>query len=258
MKKIVLGCSLLLYAAAGRADVVVSPTNMGNWTVTTSDSSVTSSFVTGPATPPLGVGSAQFQIGADGNQFIILRDDADIVGTKLSDLTQLSYSTYQSQYMDGQAVYLSLVLSNGDRTYFEPVYQTGTYGGDAVPDQCSGVTNCAGLNQWQNWNALEGGWWDLNGFNNSNGGPPVFTLADYAAANQGVTIDAIRLVAGGGAGAWDNFQGNADDLTFGTAAGSMTFDFEPVSTPEPASFAAAGILLAGLGLLRRRSCSAKP
>lgn len=253
MNRILAGFALLSLVGIGNADTVISPADMGNWTVTTSDSSVTSSFVTGPATAPLGIGSAQFQIGPDGNQYIILRDDADIAGTALSALTHLSYSTYQQQYMDGQAVYLSLVLSNGDRTYFEPVYQTGSYSGDAVPNQCAGVTNCAGLDQWQTWNALEGGWWDLNGFNSSNGGPPLFTLADYAAANPTVTIDAIRLVAGGGAGAWDNFEGNADNLTFATASKSMTFDFDPVATPEPGSFAIIFGVLSSLAVVRRRT-----
>ena len=158
ISKITLAGTLLLSACVAKADIVVSPTDMGNWSVTNSDSSVTSSFVAGPGTPPLGVGSAQFQIGADGNQYIIMRDDADIAGTALSALTDLSYSTYQQNYNDGQAVYLSLVLSNSDRLYFEPVYQTGGYGGDSVPNQCAGITNCAGLGQWQNWNALAGGW----------------------------------------------------------------------------------------------------
>lgn len=251
----ILGCALLCASLAAKADVqTITASSLGNWTVTTSDSSVTSSFVTGPATPPLGAGSAQFQIGPDGDSYIILRDDADIAGTPISALTQLAYSTYQQQYLDGQAVYLSLVLSNGDRTYFEPVYQNGGYGGDSVPNQCAGVTNCAGLNQWQTWNALSGGWWDLSGFNGSNGGPPVFTLADFAAANPDLTISAIRLVAGGGAGAWDNFKGNADNLTFATASESKTFDFE-ASVPEPSALILLTIMIVGpavLGLRKKK------
>jgi hypothetical protein len=244
----VLGVLLLSAVFANANIMTVSPGNLGNWSVTTTDGSVTSSFVSGPATPPLGTGSLQFQIGADGSQFIILRDDADIVGTSLTDLSALSYSTYQQNYENGQAVYLSLVLSNGDKLFFEPIYQTGTYGGDPVPNQCPGVTNCAGLNQWQTWNALTGGWWANSGFELSAGGPPVFTLADYAADTPGVTISAIRLSAGAG-GTWGDFKGNADALTVGTTSGSTTFDFETGNlVPEPRYTAWFGIgmaLLAG-------------
>ena len=259
MRSSIRVCFLLAFLALlSKADVVVvTPANLGNWTVTESDASVVSSFVTGPGTAPRGTGSVQFQIGADGDQYIILRNDKDIAGTSVSALTQLSYSTYQQQYVSGQAVYLSLLLSNNDKLYFEPVYQTGGYSGDTVPNQCSGSPNCAALNQWQTWNALLGGWWGYNMSTNdnlygSNGGPPVFTLAHYATDHPTVTIDAIRLLAGGGAGAWDNFRGNADDLTFATATGSKTFDFESAAVPEPTSLILLVGMLGCVGMLRSR------
>ena len=233
--------------------IQVSPGSPENWNFTNSDGSVSQNFVNGPATAPLGAGSLNMQIGADGDQYTIARNDADVVGTALSAVTALSYSTYESNYVDGQAIYLSLVLSNNDRLYFEPVYQTGSYGGDAVPDQCVGITNCAALNQWQTWNALVGGWWSLDGYGGSNGGPPNFTLADYAAANAGVTISAIRLVAGGGAGAWDHFDGNVDNLHIATAAYDNTYDFEPgAATPEPGTVVLMLGALFAIGIVSRR------
>lgn len=245
-------CFLAIASFAMAGTVVVSPSNMGNWVTIDSDASVATSFVAGPPVPPFGTGSAQMTVGADGDQFTMLRDPVDYLGTALSDLKTLTYSTYQQNYIDGQAIVLSLQLSNGDKIYFEPVYQTGGYGGDPVPDQCSGITNCAGLNQWQTWDALAGGWWAASNYGGSNGGPPNFTIADYAAGNPGVTIAAIRLFAGGGAGAWDNFKGNVDGLIIGTSSVTTTFDFEPASVPEPATFGLAGLALAGIGVLRKR------
>jgi hypothetical protein len=240
-------------ATASATTIQVTSGSPENWTFTNSDPSVSQTFVNGPAPAPLGTGSLHVQIGADGDQYTIARNDADVVGTALSAVTALSYSTYESDYVDGQAIYLSLILSNNDRLYFEPVYQTGTYGGDPVPNQCAAVPNCAGLNQWQTWNALAGGWWSNDGYGGSNGGPPNFTLATYAADHSGVTISAIRLVAGGGAGAWDNFDGNVDNLRIATAASDTTWDFEPsAATPEPGTVVLMLGALFGIAVVSRR------
>jgi hypothetical protein len=138
--------------------------------------------------------------------------------------------------VDGQAPYLSLRIENNndgasdDRRYFEPVYQTGTYGGDPVPNQGS-----VALNTWQTWDAFEGGWWTASepGY---IGGPPLISLQHYIQLHPDATIvndgasNGVRILAGAGAGAWDNFDGNVDALQISACANSTVFDFEPVLT----------------------------
>ncbi len=245
-------CMLLVATAlwASAKTVVVSPASMGNWETTTSDPLASVSFVTGPATPPIGLGSAQFVIPADGAHFFRLRNPINFIGTLLSSVTALSYPTYQQNYTNGQAATLSFILSNGDFLFFEPVYQTGLYSGDVVPNQCPGITFCAALNQWQTWDALAGGWWDNNGFNGSNSGPPLFTLASFIAANSSLTITSVRIKAGDGAGAWDNFVGAADNFTIGIDGVSTTYNFEGV--PEPSAFALGAAGLAAFAFDPRR------
>jgi hypothetical protein len=72
------------------------------------------------------------------------------------------------------------------------------------------------LGVWQTWDADIGGWWSNN---DSAGGPPLTTLAGYAANYPGARLAtdaaAVRLTSGFGAGAWDNFDGNVDAFTFG-------------------------------------------
>jgi hypothetical protein len=139
----------------------------------------------------------------------------------------------------GQAPYLNLLIdlnNDGvahDQLFFEPVYQTGAFTGDPIPNQGTLV-----LGQWQTWDALVGGWWSLNA---GTFGPPLVTLATYIAANPTATIvnaptgaGGVRILAGFGAGAWDNFVGNVDAFTIGVSGNSTTYDFEP--------FAAGGVL----------------
>jgi hypothetical protein len=72
--------------------------------------------------------------------------------------------------------------------------------------------------------------------------------------NLGVTIVRARLIAGGGAGAWDNFSGAADALTFTAGETTTTFDFEADSAgnaPEPGTILVVGSGLIGLLKLRQ-------
>jgi hypothetical protein len=233
---------------AEAAMITVSPSTLGttNWTQQHADcgsnpATGSQSFVTGPGTPPLGSGSLQLAVGANGDSFEQVRLGT-LNGVPLTDLRALSYSTYVSQTgSGGQAPYAHLLVdwdNNGsvdDQLFFEPVYQTGTYAGDTVPNQGSVATNT-----WQTWNALVGGWWSLSA---GTFGPPLVTLTSYAAAHPGARIvnsgpaGGFGIAVGCGAGAWNNFVGNVDNVTVQVGTGeSNVYNFEPdTATPTATS-----------------------
>ena len=204
-------------------------------------------FQTGPACPSANSGSAKFIVGPDGNSDVQLRN-SDFNGTKLSDLTALSYCTYVQFRNPGTFVapYIGLTISsNGDNVidqvlYFEPVYQTGGYPtdppGQTIPPQDDGTVQTC---EWKCWDALAGGWWL-----GTVGGPPLTTIASYVEAHPNATIvnpdscrGGIRLAGGEGAGPWDCFIGNVDKVTIAVGnsvpARSVTYDFEPGDCPIP-------------------------
>ncbi|MGE3935699.1 MAG: PEP-CTERM sorting domain-containing protein [Rhodospirillaceae bacterium] len=267
------GAGALVATPAVAIEIVVTPAMLNGWSILNFDSSAntdgaaptpdgtTSFFAGGPATPPLGIGSLHQKVGPDGNDATRALT-SQFNGLALSAITALSYSTYVSQNLGGQATYLQFRIdrdgdgAQDDRLFFEPVYQNGTYSQvgystDVIPNQCGMVALCVTLGGWQTWNALVGGWWsDLD----SAGGPPLTTLDDYFTQYPGAKLittgPAIRIQAGGGAGAWDDFMGAVDSFTIATAAETNTFNFE--SAPEPGTLAVFGLGLLGLGALRRR------
>jgi PEP-CTERM motif len=249
--------------------VVVDPSNMNGWTLNAFDdtgainpSAGTAEMVTGPATPPLGVGSAHLATapGFGDGAAAIATEGYD--GTLLNTITSLSYSTYDTTNNGQQFPYLAISINTNDLNndtdtlFFEPPYQQPSTGNPALPDQGAPVQN-----QWQNWNALVGGFWDNNGIGNPGTPegltPGVEPLATFEAAYPLATIANGGFPGLGGiamqvgfAGASDNFDGNVDAFTIGVGGVDTTYDFEPTAVPEPASFSLLGI--GALALLRRR------
>ncbi len=215
----------------------------------TTTSGTTGSFVFGPETAPLGDGSFE-QIVGDGNDATRLRTSA-FNGTPLADIVGMSYETYVTANGGAQATYIQLRIDrNNDGTwddalFFEPVYQNGTYGmlygQPNVPNQCGGNPNCVSLGEWQSWDTDAGGWWSNL---DSAGGPPLTTLAAYAAQYPNAVlandVQSVRMQAGFGAPVWSNFQGNFDKFVITVQNGlnthTTTYDFEPedesIDTPE--------------------------
>jgi hypothetical protein len=226
---------LVTASAAVAATVTVTPSNTDGWTAVHEScnavpSTGSQAFVNGPATPPAGSGSYELRIGANPQSYETFRQK-DYNGVKLSNLTSLGYWTYVQQFgqgSSGQAPYLDLYVDNNndgvadDTLTFEPIYQTGTYSGDTVPNQ-GAVT----LNTWQKWDALHGGWWSDNA---GNGGPPLVTLAHYVTDHPDARIANSQpgglLLSSGCGGTWTSFVGNADAFTVGVTGTNTTYDFE--------------------------------
>jgi hypothetical protein len=216
--------------AATQVDVYPGQTN--GWALTKTGTA-SSSLVTGPAPAPLGDGSVRLAVGANGEAAAQARTDT-YAGTALADLTHLSYDSFVSvDGAGGQAPYLLFNIDldgNGttdDQIFYEPVYQTSSF--------CPANPKPAiALNTWQSQNALTGCWWSVNGIAGATPGVGVKTLAQYLAVEPDAALasgtsdasGAVRIVAGFGAGAWDNFVGNADAFRIN----DTIYNFDPDTT----------------------------
>jgi hypothetical protein len=169
-------------------------------------------------------------------------------GVSLSSLTALSYFAYHTAVASPnqqQWPYLSLEVSctgcsnnpptitNTDRLFFEPPYQQPGTGGPtcAIPGQNPTVTN-----QWQQWDALNGCWWD-NGAELGSGGLDTKPLSYFIAHHPDAKIinpsglGGLRLAVGF-ASPTDQFDGNVDMVTVGVRGNSTSYDFEPPTCRE--------------------------
>jgi Carboxypeptidase regulatory-like domain/Dockerin type I domain len=232
---------------------VVSPANLNGWS-SVSQRTAGGSFVTGPATPPLGVGSYRMVTGAGNSGPDLPQGGAGTGGktwfttqqydsTLLSNINSLSYKTYISSSPSSTTIEPVLEFQvdlDGDGARdaamnFEPIYSTVSNGG-SQPNIAPGV--------WQTWDAAAGKWW-FSGSSFTNAGTFAFcptncyvTLPQIIAAYPNAKIVTWYPLADGygtqfiagqnSAGApWANFDGNIDDFQFNTSSTSATFDFEP-------------------------------
>lgn len=212
--------------------VIVSDANMNGW-VKNPAGLATVKLATPPSTPPLG--SSSLQLSTPNRSFGRLRDTTHS-GTRLSDVTELSYSTYVEQ-RDSTVDMLFVVLlidTDGDNKadnnlVFDPRYQTGHFVAGLFPDQ--GITK---ISAWQTWDPLHGGWFigPLLADDPDHGGW-FFSLATYINRYPNATImndplkggGSIRLSVGGPVFS-KNFIGYADNFKIGVKGITTTYDFE--------------------------------
>lgn len=201
--------------------------------VTSPDGAV--NFVAGPATPPLGTGSARLFTGTNGDLSAELRQTR-FNPMWLRDLLDLRYWTYDVQNNGQQWPYIILQIdftNDGtidDLIFIEPAFQNPAAGSPCLPDQGVPV-----LNTWQQWNAYIGGWWSLNGFGGATPGTGVKSLFDYLNAVPGAKIipspgglGGIRVLHGF-ASPSDVFEGFVDAVLIRArgVTNTVIYDFEP-------------------------------
>jgi hypothetical protein len=220
----------------------------------------TAQFVNGPTPTPDGTGSANLAVGdgisgGDGSAQI---GSANFDGTLLSALTTLSYYAYSAQNNGQQFPYLSLTISTGDtqtaacsgtggidptacaidKLFFEPPYQSPGNGGLSCANQSPTV-----MNMWQNWDALNGCWWDDNNVQGS-GAAGIFTvplstieatyphavIKSFTATNNpyGAYPTQGLAFAVGYTSPTDIENGNVDNFLIGISGATTHYDFEHI------------------------------
>ena len=211
----------------------------------------TVTFVSGPATSPLGNGSLQLATGdgTTGGDCASTLGNNGYANVALSSLTSLSYSTYVQSNNSQQFPFLELHINYGnnpldtgadDTLFFEPPYQTPTTGNPsttACPNQ--GAT---AMDTWQNWNALAGCWWSNSGTLGNPGTsvvPMSYILSQYPDAyivNMTDPYEGLAEAAAPGlsfkvgeSSPTDVYVGNVDDFMIGTSALTTTYNFEPAT-----------------------------
>jgi hypothetical protein len=247
-------------AAASSSTVVVRPGDVAagtlpaaggqTWSTAGTHSGGAVSLTTGPATAPLGAGSAKMTTDSDPARGSLLTNN--YVGIVLATIDTLSYSAYRSSIStnnEAQAIALTLLVdyngpdvAGGSTTLiFEPVYQPGGVGAMKT-------------DTWQTWDALQGGkaiWWSTTDMPNPVGpgfiacNPNVAIVpagcADKLFVSLSSILDAypsatIRSGVNGGLGlavgsGWAGaFTGYADALKIGVSGNATTYDFEPKSS----------------------------
>jgi len=185
------------------------------------------SFVTGPATAPLGSGSAQISVTGTQRRNLATYQFS---GTPLSSITELKYSTYNpSAGNPGSSQRSGYLQFNVDFNGSDTWQRRLTF----VPANNGTVTQ----NSWKEWDALNGGnaLWTYSGATWPVTGESGFTpktwnkiLTDYPGVRVRVTDAQLSIRVGEPYA--DGYTENIDKVVFGTAAETKVFNFDPVVT----------------------------
>lgn len=209
--------ALLLTAVpvAASETVVVSPADMQGWVFFNDLTNGPGSgrMVDGPGRPPMGSGSAELSAAAGERQAL---GTAQFDGTRLADITGLSYYSYQTDtrfavtfQFDIHYQHFGTFAPYQGRLVFEP----GAAGNGPI---ASG---------WQQWSPLTGKWWATRAPGSLQCGQATpCTWAQVKTFWPDAEINGVILFKVGGP--WPAFTGNVDALAVGVSGCTTVFDFE--------------------------------
>ena len=213
-------------------NVVVSPDNLDGWTaVDDNEHGGSLNYVIGPNGAPLGSGSAQLKVTDTAQGYMVFK--STLGGTKLSDLSTLSYKTY---VQSGNNLIAPTLQLNIDRDVTDA---DNSWQGRLVYEPYMNGSVSDG--QWQTWDASAGKWWITRpaSFDSQCGQGSPCTISELTALFPSIGINGganagIGFKAGS---TWTNFIGNVDAFTIN----NKTYDFEPASAPNGLKFTATNL-----------------
>ena len=202
-----------------------------NWVYYFRSPTSTGAFVTGPGNPPLGVGSFLMNTPTTADKGTLF--NFDHIGTRLADITEISYATYRDPSSLATSPSIQLPSINiqidpdgaGPLTFatlvYEPVYNVAA---DAIE---TGV--------WQTWNAESGIWWTTRPINGPDGPGTCLPTVCYISWDDIVRYNPDAVILGGfgvnqGSGS-GGLVAATDALTIGYDGTTWTYDFEPFRGP---------------------------
>jgi hypothetical protein len=214
--------SLMSTNAEALSQTVVRPGAMNGWVgIDDNGNGGSLTFPEGPATPPLGTGSAQLKVSATNQGYLLFKPGYGAV--KLADLSALSYKTYVQTGNNLIAPSLQINIDR-DTTDADTSWQ-----GRLVyePYMSSTVTD----GQWQTWNPLDGKWWltkpeKFDGHCGQSDPCTVAQLKDYF-ANIGVDSGINAGIGFKAGSSWASFMGNIDDVVIN----QDRYNFESIAAP---------------------------
>lgn len=199
--------------------VKVSDLNPQGWAFFNEGATGSGSFVTGPATPPVGTGSVNLTVDSTGRHAI----GKIYQNIRFDQITELGYSTYQASANPAVAISMQFQLDY-DLTDANQAFQGRlTY----EPYHTETVQQ----NTWQTWTPLTGKWWASGAPGNTvcpQATPCTWAQVLAAFPNAGIhaspTLGAVIFRAGGPVNF--PFTGNVDNFTFGVNNTDTVTDFE--------------------------------
>ncbi len=229
------GATTTTTVVVGPSELISTPpTGPGQFVaIDNGDGSGSVGLVAGPGVPPLGVGSLQLSTTGTGSHWTVY--NYDWMGTPLSALTTLGYSTFTTSSTTDPALQIEIDPGNTTGTDAGVTYSTLNFepylNGTVTPGT------------WQDWNVLNGKVWGTH----LTGAPmssPV-TWSEFLALYPNATVK-YGLGVNVGSGWSTPMTGNVDALSVGTAAGTTTYNFEPVDQGHlPFASVGAGTEVAG-------------
>ena len=201
--------------------VVVDPSTP-NWGFLEETPTGSGALVSGPGTPPTGVGSAELTIDSAGG---VLFGTSDYGGTYLRDINTLTYQTYRQS---GSAALAAGLQFNVDYDLTDA--NTGWQGRLVYEPYWTGVNPATGM--WEEWDTLaaDAQWWGSGAPGNtlcpqSNPCSLGEVLANWPNIGVHATIPGVVFKAGSSWGS--GFVGNVDDFTIQVHGDTVHYDFEP-------------------------------
>ena len=212
--------------ATNIADVISEPTSWFFYNDETDmiDNTL-GSFITGPNTPPAGLGSVHVSVsGTQRRNLATYR----FSGTPLANITTLSFSTYNPSVGNGGSINRSGYLNfnvdfNGTDTWQRRLVYVPSDNGTVLQ------------NTWQEWDAVDGGraLWKYSGAmwpGTVTPGSTTRTWNDILISYPGVRVRVTDSWMGVRVGEpyADGYTENIDAFKFGVGEDVTVFDFEPV------------------------------